>query len=195
MSLILDALRKSDHQRARNAAERLRDGPPVATAPAFPATALLLLFSVVMVAAVAIVAALLLTGDRTPVVNVDRVAPTAAVRALGTEVTSRRVETPPRDAPVPVPAVENTAPAQAVTADELAAPPLATLPDEMRGRLPPLHVNVHAWAEDPAARFVLINLKRYQEGDRLEEGPIVRHILPGGVVLEFEGTLFSLSRR
>lgn len=194
MSLILDALRKSDHQRARNAAERLRDGPPVAPAPAFPATTLLLLLAIVTIAAVAVIAALLLTGDRT-VANGDREAPTAAVRALGTEVTSRRVETPPRDAPMPAPAVENTAPAQAVTADELAAPPLATLPDEMRGRLPPLHVNVHAWAEDPAARFVLINLKRYQEGDRLDEGPIVRHILPGGVVLEFEGTLFSLSRR
>ena len=57
-----------------------------------------------------------------------------------------------------------------------------------------MQLDIHAWAEDPAERFVLINLRRYREGDQLQEGPLVRQIRPEGVVLEYDGTLFSLSR-
>ena len=69
------------------------------------------------------------------------------------------------------------------------------LPVAVRARLPQLHVDIHAWSENPQARFVLINLQRYQEGDRLREGPVIRRILPDGVVLESDGLLFSLPRQ
>ena len=198
MSLILDALRKSDHARARNATERLRDGPSIAHASRLPSSAFFLLLAVIVLAAAAVIVALTIdhvaTRERVETTGSERAPKTAAVRALGMETVSRGIETPVLESPAP--AVTTVAPpVQALTADELAAPPFSSLSAEMRGRLPSLHVDIHAWAEDPDARFVLINLKRYQEGDRLAEGPLVRHILRDGVVLEFEGTLFSLSRR
>lgn len=204
MSLILDALRKSDQQRARNAAERLRDGPSIARASRVPTAALLLLLFVALATAAVAVTLLLLT-DRSavgePQIAIDRDAVKAApVRALGTEVISRRDAQAARETPAPAAVIApaqrlDRTHAQTAIADALAAPPLASLPMEMQERLPPLHVDIHAWADDPGARFVLINLKRYQEGDHLAEGPQVKYILRDGVVLEFEGILFSLPRR
>ncbi|MGA7802477.1 MAG: general secretion pathway protein GspB, partial [Gammaproteobacteria bacterium] len=84
----------------------------------------------------------------------------------------------------------------------VASPPAATLaevpllqdlPADDRRGLPTLHVDVHVYDQDPARRFVLINMQRYREGDTLAAGPRLLHITRAGVVLEYHGVRFRLA--
>jgi hypothetical protein len=74
-------------------------------------------------------------------------------------------------------------------------PKLRELPLETRAAIPPLEINVHAFAPARDERMVMINMKRYGEGDRLREGPLLDAITPTGVVLVFEGKRFQLETR
>lgn len=74
-------------------------------------------------------------------------------------------------------------------------PALGDLPAEWRSRIPALEVNVHAYAASREERMVFINMKRYGEGDRLVEGPIIDAITPDGVVLVHEQRRFRLPAR
>jgi general secretion pathway protein B len=57
-----------------------------------------------------------------------------------------------------------------------------------------LSLDVHVHAEQPAQRFVLINMTRYREGDRLKEGAVLERITPQGVVLSYQGEQFRFDR-
>jgi general secretion pathway protein B len=61
--------------------------------------------------------------------------------------------------------------------------------------LPELHLDVHVYATRPADRFVYINMRKYHEGNALQEGPVVEHIRRDGVVLNFQGVRFILPRQ
>lgn len=71
-------------------------------------------------------------------------------------------------------------------------PRIGDLPAARRDRLPRLALNAHVHASDPDKRFVLINLERYGEGDRVAPGLTVAAIFPGGVVLEDDQGRFVL---
>lgn len=200
MSMILDALRKSDRERTRQAADRLRDGPAVASEQALNGP----LFAVIAVGLLLTLAAVLFalwpdspatdrtaTGATVEIMENEPPKVRAPVRDLSSELA--RVE-PAIEATLPEPASE-PAPERASIVENLAAPPLEALPASIRIKLPALHIDIHAWAEDPRDRFVLINLRRYEEGDRLQEGLTLHRIMRNGVVLEFEGTLFTLPRQ
>ena len=73
-------------------------------------------------------------------------------------------------------------------------PPLDTLPLAFQQSLPALNLDVHSYSANPAERFVVINMQRYQKGDTLKEGPKVIQIVPNGVVLEYHGQQFLLPR-
>jgi general secretion pathway protein B len=60
--------------------------------------------------------------------------------------------------------------------------------------LPPLHLDMHVFADRPSDRFVLINMHRLGEGDTLQGGVHVDAIRPDGVVLTYQGTQFLLPR-
>jgi general secretion pathway protein B len=60
--------------------------------------------------------------------------------------------------------------------------------------LPELHLDIHVYSSEPAARFVFINMVKQREGSRLKEGPQVVEITPNGVVLEYQGQMFLLPR-
>lgn len=62
---------------------------------------------------------------------------------------------------------------------------LKDMPPEYRNDFPKLNVEVHAYDEDPAARFALINGRRFHEGEQLPEGPVVSEITPDGIVFSF----------
>jgi general secretion pathway protein B len=55
-------------------------------------------------------------------------------------------------------------------------------------------MTVHIYDEDPAKRFVLINARKYREGERTREDIGVEEILPDGVVLSLEGHRFFRKR-
>lgn len=66
------------------------------------------------------------------------------------------------------------------------------LPDSVRGSMPQLSMNAHVFSSVPGRGFVMVNNKKYREGDVLAEGPEVVEILPEGVVLRYRATDFLL---
>lgn len=86
-------------------------------------------------------------------------------------------------------------PARAAQTEELELDPsplpqakqLKDMPPEYRADFPKVSMDVHFYDDDPARRFVMINGKRYREGDTLAEGPRVTEINEDGVVLNHRG--------
>lgn len=66
------------------------------------------------------------------------------------------------------------------------------LPESLRSAIPQLSMNAHVYSSTPGRGFVMINGKKYRQGDKLAEGPEVVHILPDSVVLTYRGTDFLL---
>ncbi|WP_428312157.1 general secretion pathway protein GspB [Hydrocarboniphaga sp.] len=84
--------------------------------------------------------------------------------------------------------------ALADSATGASATPLSEMPPAYRADFPALSVEVHVWDSLPAKRFVLVNGKRYSEGDTLAQGPRLAEIAQEGLVLEYRGSrvLYSL---
>ncbi len=61
-------------------------------------------------------------------------------------------------------------------------------------RLGDLHLDIHVYSSDENERFIFLNMSKYTEDMTLAEGPILRQITPDGVVLEHMGTRFLLPR-
>ncbi|MBI2382629.1 MAG: general secretion pathway protein GspB, partial [Gammaproteobacteria bacterium] len=66
-------------------------------------------------------------------------------------------------------------------------PRLRDMPAGYRADFPNLNVDVHVYQRDPQRRFVLINGRRYKEGEQLAEGPLVVQIVENGIVLDYRG--------
>lgn len=75
------------------------------------------------------------------------------------------------------------------------APELSQLPESFKQSVPSLTVNVHVYADTPVKRFVLINMHRYTQGQRLREGPRLLAITPNGIVLSYRGRQFRINAR
>jgi general secretion pathway protein B len=216
VSFILDALRKSEHERQRSTLPGLSQ-VPLATPPAhLPRWA----FVVIGMLAVAV---LVLGGAWWQSLGVP-----ARVSASSAPRIERSVELPPpvaAEARPPVVATERAvatpfAPARAERAAPLAdaaanaaqgtaelavteqaarapiaaepAPPSAAALLAQGVALPPLRLELHAFSERPGDRFVFINGRKYVEGERLPEGPQLIAIEPSGAVLVHNGQRFLL---
>jgi general secretion pathway protein B len=183
MSLILDALKRSERARRVLGATQ-SPPPPEAAAPSrrgwvLGAVLLLLLVN----------AALLAWFGWGPGAAPDAappLAPQGEVRSLAREADGAGAVADPLADP----------PSSAVyAAPATAATPLAEAPPALRARLAALHVDVHGWADDPAQRFVLINLKRRVVGDALDGGATLVEIVPDGAVVELDGRRVLLPRQ
>jgi len=65
-------------------------------------------------------------------------------------------------------------------------PALKDLPLSSRDTLSQYEVNVHVFDDNPKQRFVLINMDKYKEGDRVtNNGPIVDEITREGVIIDY----------
>lgn len=62
-------------------------------------------------------------------------------------------------------------------------------------QLAELHLDIHVYSEDPAGRFVFINMVKHREKSRIAEGPIVNEITLDGVILRYQGRDFLLPRQ
>lgn len=73
---------------------------------------------------------------------------------------------------------------------------LKEMPTDYRGNFPPIRVDVHAYDEQPARRFVMINGRKYREGEVLAEGPTVVSIEEDGIVFNYNNqeVLYPLAR-
>jgi len=56
------------------------------------------------------------------------------------------------------------------------------------------HIDVHVYADQPARRFILVDLQKYREGDTLESGAVIEKILPHGLQLYYQGTRFEVEK-
>jgi len=190
MSLILDALRKSERSRRQSLTGQIGAGETPSGRARMPVPWVTLLGVLLLVNAVA----LGIFYWRSPQTPVQAAAQPAAYRPSVRPLAEEAAATPER-APPPVPAAPApTPPAVAAgniqTAPSDSSPPTTTVP----AGLPPLHLDVHAYAVKPADRFVMINLAQYHIGDTLKEGPRVVDITPQGVILEYQGSRFLLPR-
>lgn len=61
---------------------------------------------------------------------------------------------------------------------------------EFRSGLDMPRLDVHVYDTDPQRRFVLIELRKYRAGDRLDSGAVIEEILPDGLQLSYQGTRF-----
>jgi general secretion pathway protein B len=233
VSFILDALRKSEHERQRSAAPGLSHVPLATPRRELPRWALLVIG--VLAAAVLVLGGAWWQSQRslTP--------PAASSPAAATAPVASTPPTAAAPAPVAPPTLATPPPAAAPTTVVIAAPPVQqpalvvasatsvqdsesapaldertqslasaaivpkrpaptgpTLPSaaslQAQGiNVPPLKLELHAYSDRPAERFVFINGRKYKEGERLTEGPEVVTIEPNGVVLSEQGQRFQLA--
>jgi general secretion pathway protein B len=59
-------------------------------------------------------------------------------------------------------------------------------------QLPDLKLDLHVYAQNPAERFVFINMRKLREGESLPEGVRVDAVTPQGADLSYRGTRFTL---
>jgi general secretion pathway protein B len=92
-------------------------------------------------------------------------------------------------------------PIQGPTVEPVRTPPvyeenLPTVNDIIASgtQLPPLHLDIHVYANNPSDRFVFLNMKKYREGDTTSEGLLVEAIRRDDVVLSHQGKRFALPR-
>jgi general secretion pathway protein B len=218
MSFILDALKKSEIERQRQTVPGLMEAGGGARRSRFPLWAVLL---AVLLGVNMVVLLVLLTRHGTsavpaaqpPAARVAAAAPAPAAdhfSPLGTPAGSAPVFAP--EIPVPPAAAQHTAPraaprradpllSDAETKAETKEDNEEVLPSinevNLTGAqaLPELHLDVHVYATKPADRFVYINMRKYHEGNTLQEGPIVERIRRDGVVLNYRGLRFVLPRQ
>ena len=65
---------------------------------------------------------------------------------------------------------------------------------EFRGGYNKPRLDVHVYDEEPSRRFILIDLKRYVEGDTLKDGAKLEKIMPGSIQLYHQGARFRVDR-
>lgn len=72
-------------------------------------------------------------------------------------------------------------------------PELWRMPRGFRTRVPKFSISVHVYAPEDQHRFIIVDRKKYGEGDRLKSGVLIEAILPAGVVFELNGQKFKLT--
>jgi len=92
------------------------------------------------------------------------------------------------------PAPADPAPATASAHAEPALPGLDSVDAARRAALPPLRISLHMYNEDPAQRFVLIDGRRYGQGQAIDAAVQVSEIRRDGVVLAIDGRDVLLRR-
>lgn len=218
MSFILDALRKSEHERQRSAVPGLSQVPLATPSPQMPRWALAVIG--VLGAAVLVLGAAWIYSMRVP--TEIAASPPTVERSVELPLPSRATA-PQQAAPSRLPDQGESLSAAAGASTlgssdsaQLASPGLTppvrltNLPDdavasESSGALPSLamitaegvavptlHLELHAYSAQPRDRFVFINGRKYVEGDRLAEGPVLVSIAPTGAVLSHAGRRFML---
>ncbi|MFO7640292.1 MAG: general secretion pathway protein GspB [Candidatus Competibacteraceae bacterium] len=94
---------------------------------------------------------------------------------------------------IPAPVSPSPAPRPAPASAAAPKPPLLdTLSASARRDLPALHLDIHIYSPDAGRRFVVINGRRYREGDSLEEGPVLEAVIADGAILRQGGQRFRL---
>ena len=221
MSYILEALRKADRERNLGGVPDLKASHWGVRRPARSQrwiwiVGALLVFNGLLVAYVLFdrsardattdVAATTSTAPaQRPLVPVprQRVEPPQPARARAPVPVRKPLPQPPARAPAPAPSFSPAPKVQtAPSASQPAADPTGEfklqewrdLPLEFRSRFTLPRIDVHVFAEDPGRRFIMADLKKYREGETMDNGAVLERIHPGSIQLNYEGTRFRVER-
>ena len=207
MSFILDALKKSETERQQQGPSDFANVPSGGESQGAPRW--LWVLGLLLAVNLAVLLGVLLRNDapdvgaaQTPTAQQEPAAGPSfseRIREARERETAARTSaaTPPEPAPEQEVQAPAAAPAQARPQPEFT---LAALPtaDELQAngqlQMADLHLDIHVYSDEPAERFVFINMVRHREKSRLAEGPVVREITPEGVILDYRGTRFLLPR-
>lgn len=216
MSFILDALRKSEIERQRQSGPSMAEFPLARDDRRLPIA--LVVIGLLLAVNVAVVVYFMLRDTDGPAAVTASAEPAAATAlpapaAAPASPPSPTVLSPLESQSLAVeeslepPAVYYEAPAT----EAPGAPDPTLLPDAGPGYgnappgddfpsaaavtgLPELTVDLHVFTADPAKRAVFINGRRYTQGARIAEGPMVEEITVDGVLLSYRGRRFVLPR-
>jgi general secretion pathway protein B len=84
--------------------------------------------------------------------------------------------------------------ARTVQHSEPEIPELNELSLEFRSSFDPPRMDVHVYADDPSRRFILVDLRKFVEGDTLDSGAKLEKIQPESIQLYYQGTRFRYDR-
>ena len=202
MSFILDALKKSENDRQEQAEVEFATVPSSPGPPTAPRW--LWILGGLLAINIAILFAMMFRPEQQPAATTTVAADPSA--SFSEQVAEVRRNQPAREAAAsqmstPVASATHVQTQVApVSVDNLRVSRAAVLPslNELRAngtlQLPDLHVDLHVYSDVPSERFVFINMNKYQEKSRLDEGPVLDEITSDGVILEYRGTTFLLPR-
>ena len=203
MSFILDALKKSETDRQQQGSAEF-SSVPTDSEKSSPARWLWML-AVLLGINFAVLIGILMRSESTPTetaaeqsVPSSKVEATVAATApdeaasfeeqIAEAIEDRKKPlTPPRPTPT------DTAPATTVRTTNV--PTIDQLRLNGSLQLAELHLDIHVYSEDPAGRFVFINMVKHREQSRIAEGPVINAITPDGVILSYQGRDFLLPRQ
>jgi general secretion pathway protein B len=224
MSFILDALKKSEIERQRQSMPGLMDAPTSLRRSRLPVWAVLIGCLLAINTVVLIVVLLRNGGQSVASTPARHDAAPAQLKAPTVDDHFSPLSQAPVYAPeIPVPPAETSASNESAAAAtraiaQRAAPHAVRRPDPLlveeqasdsdevlpsineinltgAQALPEMHLDVHVYATKPADRFVFINMRKYKEGNTLQEGPVLERIRRDGVVLNYQGLRFILPRQ
>ncbi len=224
MSYILEALKKADQERTLGSIPDLETPHWGARRPARNYRWIWIVAALLLVNGALLVVILGRgTDDATPPAiapsvhsaipgPVGHVAPVPGAGATVVTRPRNMIQPPPRATPARPPVVTRSAVPLAAPETAAARAPIGApqpvparppqpgvqlwsdLPLEFRSTFPLPHIDVHVYAEQPARRFILVDLQKYREGDTLENGAVIEKILPQGLQLYYQGTRFEIEK-
>lgn len=222
MSFILDALKKSENERQRTIGPSLADAP--ARAPQSDRPWWAVAVAGLLVGNIAVLLFVLLRDDKPAESPTPVTAPARETYVAPPPQPAQRVQPAPMPADPSVRSLAEEAGATDPAYDESgfagepdvyenAPPPVASpaaAPPQPRARevlpeasaliasgtaLPDMKLDIHVYSNDPAQRFIFVNMRKYTEGQTLSEGPALERITPDGAVLNYQGLRFILPRQ
>ena len=220
MSFILDALKKSESERQRQAGPALLEMRIIPPSRGLPVWAIVI--GAILLVSVGVLGWLALRSHPVP-------APAIAHAALPASTSLPNAAAPQSAAPQSVAQAEvsqsaavpqmparmaeelpsiDANPQEDNSADnEPAVAPRAGLQaggadaaklrkySEISGTVPELRLDLHVYSVNPAERYAFINMHKVHEGDTTPEGAQVQQITRDGVVLDYNGSEFLLGRQ
>ncbi len=194
MSFILDALKKSETERQQQTGAEFSSVPSSSGNP--QSFKWLWFLGLLLLVNIAVLVGILMRPDKSPVVPATIEESPVEQRTITEPSFEEKINEAKQNQPV------RTEPAATQQAARRPPTPVnrarVLTIDEVRVngtlQITDLHLDIHVYSDDPAERFVFINMAKHREQSKLEEGPVVVEITPDGVILEHQGTTFLLPR-
>ncbi len=73
-------------------------------------------------------------------------------------------------------------------------PLLSAMSRDFQREVPSLNINVFVYSDVPEERFVIVNMNKYQSGEKVDNGPEILEIRSDSLVLEYLGQKFQVKR-